>query len=514
MNLSTARASIRGLITTFVVLVSTLGLAQAATAAPPVNDAFADAVEIEGSGVEIRGLTVDATYEPGEPVHPSTGGHSVWYRWTATSSQPAKVSACNADFTSVVTIYSGDSLAEVTPVESNSRCAAGFWPVSGDEYRIVVDSEDPDAGTFKLTVATYAPGTNDDFEDAIELTGESVNLSANIVGMTREPGEPMEWTAGSSAWYSWTAPVSGTFTIDLCGSDPDMNLGIFKGASVESLEEVIFNEDGELCGYDPSATFEAEAGTVYRLRIDGYLPEDEGDYDLRLYPGPAQSLTYEFKVAPVGDGTGRIVSEVSDPIFDCGDLCAADVTEGAWLELRAIPDEGSVVAGWRGCQFDSDDYCTLRTSAHSPVVEVRFDKTSTPVDPSEPNKPEEPEEPNKPEEPKQEDPKQEQPHEPDETNGLALRIAALKLEKNRGTATVRVTVNRRSGLRLSGHDLKTVKRDAAGAGTYKLKIVAKGKSLKTLRRKGRVGVTVKITATTGTEQISRKKKVKLRFARA
>src|SRR5205823_7345594 len=53
---------------------------------PPANDMFAGAQALSGWSGTVTGTTVNATKEPGEPNHAANaGGHSIWYRWTPTS---------------------------------------------------------------------------------------------------------------------------------------------------------------------------------------------------------------------------------------------------------------------------------------------------------------------------------------------------------------------------------------------------------------------------------------------
>jgi DNA-binding beta-propeller fold protein YncE len=80
-----------------------------------------------------------------------------------------------------------------------------------------------------------------------------------------------------------------------------------------------------------------------------------------------------------------------------------------------------------------------------------------------------------------------------------LQLTKVKLDKHHGTATVLAKVSGPGMLTLTGKNVvrRTVK--ASGVGIAKLKVVAKGKALKALRKTGkvRVGITVKFVATEG-----------------
>ena len=71
------------LFSTVIAVAAVVGAAQAA----PVNDNFANATAIGGLNGTQSGSTATATGEAGEPLHAGfTGGHSVWFRWTAPQS--------------------------------------------------------------------------------------------------------------------------------------------------------------------------------------------------------------------------------------------------------------------------------------------------------------------------------------------------------------------------------------------------------------------------------------------
>src|SRR5262245_70448 len=77
-----------GLVTAFraVALVFLLKLVVwgGSAHAAPANDKFANVTLISGTSGTLSGSTATATKETGEPIHAGrSGGHSVWYRWTA-----------------------------------------------------------------------------------------------------------------------------------------------------------------------------------------------------------------------------------------------------------------------------------------------------------------------------------------------------------------------------------------------------------------------------------------------
>src|SRR5439155_15585934 len=73
---------------------------------------------------------------------------------------------------------------------------------------------------------------------------------------------------GKSVWWTWTAPAGGSVTIKTAGSSFDTLLGVYTGTSVSTLTTIASNDDSG--GLQSSVTFNAIAGTTYRIAVDGY----------------------------------------------------------------------------------------------------------------------------------------------------------------------------------------------------------------------------------------------------
>ena len=128
---------------------------------------------------------------------------------------------------------------------------------------------------------TPSPPSNDNFVNAQMISGCSGSVSGTNVAATKENGEPnhepFENPGGRSVWYQWTAPSSTSVTITTAGSDYDTMLGVYTGNAVGSLTKIASNDDVELGVITTSTvTFTANAGTTYRIAVDGFNNEGEG----------------------------------------------------------------------------------------------------------------------------------------------------------------------------------------------------------------------------------------------
>jgi len=143
------------------------------------------------------------------------------------------------------------------------------------------------------TVAPPAPPPlpptppNDNFASAQVISGCSGSVNGTNVGATAENGEPQHFPPSPSfgglgggkrsVWYQWQAPSTGQATITTAGSRYDTVLAIYTGSTLASLALVGQSDDGAT-DTTSSVTFAANAGTTYRIAVDGYDNQSGGDF--------------------------------------------------------------------------------------------------------------------------------------------------------------------------------------------------------------------------------------------
>jgi hypothetical protein len=127
-------------------------------------------------------------------------------------------------------------------------------------------------GAYTLSATFSPPGmvSNDVFASALTLSGSTGTTSISNADATNEVGEPAHAgvAAAKSVWYRWTAPWSGTVTIDTAGSDFDTLLGVYTGATVDALTAVASN-DNDAQATTSRVSFAVTAGAVYSIAVDG-----------------------------------------------------------------------------------------------------------------------------------------------------------------------------------------------------------------------------------------------------
>jgi Divergent InlB B-repeat domain len=274
----------------------------------PQNDDLANAKELF-AGLPTFGsaFTKLAGKESGEPNHAGdAGGHSVWFKWKAPATGAVAFQTCTFEpgFDTVLGVYTGAGLGGLTPVaggddgQGRKGCrstdsVAQFSATAGTTYLIAVDGKAGNTGSFQLIAEGVQ--VNDDFGKAQPLGG---GLPTQSEGSNRfageQAGEPDHAgdSGGSSVWFKWTAPRSGTVSVDACDSDFDTLLAVYTGATLGTLAPVQGNDDGSgSCAPGSHLSFEAVANTTYRIALDGKAGA-EGTFGLYL-EGRAENDDFE-----------------------------------------------------------------------------------------------------------------------------------------------------------------------------------------------------------------------------
>lgn len=160
-------------------------------------------------------------------------------------------------------------------------------------------------------VPTPTPPANDNFASAQVVTGCSGSVNGTNAGATKETGEPnhlsttADPTGGGarSVWYKWQAPSSGSVNFNTEGSTFDTVMGVYTGASVSTLTVIGQHDDVSNNDKTSSVTFNAVAGTVYMIAVDGYNNGGSG--------GDFGSLTLNWNASNCVNN----VNQIDDPTF-------------------------------------------------------------------------------------------------------------------------------------------------------------------------------------------------------
>ena len=263
----------------------------------PANDDFAAAATLTGAG-QILVCNSSADGEPGEPLGvPGAMSNTVWVSWTAPSSGVWALSSLETDFDNFIAVYSGSALNALTRIGyadfiSGSDPAIGggvvaFRATGGTTYRIQLMGNaiaGNEYGVCRLSVMPGTPPANDDFANALTLTGSAPAASGWGDFATREAGEPgSQGDESGSLWWNWTAPASSTLALISYAGE----IEAWTGASVGSLTPLPFDQHS---GQRPTLGgvtyfYTVTAGTAVRLRLT--TGNGRGAFALRSLTTPA-----------------------------------------------------------------------------------------------------------------------------------------------------------------------------------------------------------------------------------
>ncbi len=272
----------------------------------PFNDDFSTRARVVGSALAIRSNNTGATAEPGEPAHSTLSATAtLWWEWIAPATGPVTLDTVGSSYDTVLAVYTGTSLASLTPVAANDNNGAlptsrlTFSAQAGTTYQFAVGAKSAATGLTLLNVGT-APA-NDTFAAAAPLAGESTRVSATNIAAGREPGEPLilGFPGGASVWYRWTAPRSGRFQVSVlsnaaaAGINFDPILAVYTGSSVSALTLLDASDNtaddnahvGALC------TINAVSGITYFIAVDSKNGANTGDFTLTVTDSQWQAST-------------------------------------------------------------------------------------------------------------------------------------------------------------------------------------------------------------------------------
>ncbi|MBT6053884.1 MAG: S8 family serine peptidase [Planctomycetaceae bacterium] len=147
------------------------------------NDAFVDRTLLVGYESTASGTNLDATEESGEPTHHGVGGgKSVWWTWTAPASGNVEINTVGSGFDTVLAIYEGSRVDDLTRLASNDDIDYGrvlqsrltLSVTAGQSYQIAVDGYDGDAGSLAVALTLDAAVAPEPITD-ISLSSLQVN---------------------------------------------------------------------------------------------------------------------------------------------------------------------------------------------------------------------------------------------------------------------------------------------------------------------------------------------------
>ena len=200
------------------------------------DDDFSLRVSLSGTSGRSEGSNVDAGIQSGEPNHAgNSGGASVWWTWTAPTTESVTFNTRGSDFDTLLAVYTGYSLGNLVEVVSNDDDA------EGGTLQSAVRISAQQGQTYHIAVDGYGGATG-----AIVLNWQmaSAALSLRVAGFeTPEPGKPSYVIAGQNASLQyWKTPDGGVSQMLYTSADGTESARVFydeaTGLPRQVLDEV------------------------------------------------------------------------------------------------------------------------------------------------------------------------------------------------------------------------------------------------------------------------------------
>jgi hypothetical protein len=314
------------------------------------------------------------------------------------------------------------------------------------------------SGTGSAAACTTAPCTftaNADGTVSVEFKLETTPPTTHTLGITKTGTGTGTVTCKIDGGTAAACPstVDDGDTVEVIATpDTGSELGAVSGTGSAAA-----------CTTAP-CTFTATADSTVSVEFKAQTP-----------PPPAK---HKVTITKAGDGSGSVKCDSGE----CGEYA-----EGTEVTLTATADSGSTFTGWSGANCSGTGSCTVKVGSGDVTVTATFSKNSSPEQPKQPEQP-------KPTEP---------PHGSTPPSNV-VKPGAVK--PNSAGASLTVTVPGPGTLAASGKGVVTTKVNAKGAGPVQLKLKLTSAEKKTLAKKGKVTIKVKIvfTPTGGTPGTSTK----------
>lgn len=245
---------------------------------PNAFDAFALARRITSLpfSTTVNLSKATAPLELGEPS--PCGGYgegekTVWFRLTVSEKTGIRAET-DWSVDALLTAFEGTSLGSLNYLGCNHSSGAVFRAEPGKVYHLQIAQHrwNPIAGDIPFTVEAFIPPANDDFVDAVELSGVGAKHAISTDGATTEVGEPMAECAysGATVWYKITPTTTESLVVTSQDSDFDTVLNVYVDDYSGGLRSVACNDEAGLVRSQAFVGWFATAGITYYIQAGGW----------------------------------------------------------------------------------------------------------------------------------------------------------------------------------------------------------------------------------------------------
>lgn len=222
-------------ITLMTILIMTLSSVQPALAAPPLNDNFADPVQITSLPFNVDASNVEATFEADEQTTGCWFGYplkTVWFKYTPLTDVSLTAFGTSSGNSPLVVVYSGDTLNSLSPIGCsyfNSQLA--FLAQAGVTYYFQLSELFGGEGTLPFTLqVSPPPEVNINYGPGDPSIYDNVSFSANVNDPGQVYGLTYAWTISDGTtsdqqFFNHQFASDGDYTVNLTATTADGRSG-------------------------------------------------------------------------------------------------------------------------------------------------------------------------------------------------------------------------------------------------------------------------------------------------
>lgn len=248
----------------------------------PLNDTCDSSVEILENTLLLQDTTL-ATDDGYSDCLLSQRSKGVWFHFVGPLSGLAIVDTCASDFDTMLEVFIGPC-SSLTPEFCNDdspecdglQAFAAFPCQFGSVYYIWAGGWADGSGI--LGIRYHVVPSNDESWGAIALT-EGIYHSQSIHGATDDNHSfCLGDSRNNGVWFTYTPNLTGTATVDTCGSNFDTMVEIFSGIH-SNLLPIACNDDS--CNLQSVVSFPCSSGQTYFIWAGSYMLIEEGILEIR-----------------------------------------------------------------------------------------------------------------------------------------------------------------------------------------------------------------------------------------
>ncbi len=355
------------LISGIILLISTVSMAA------PINDDIANATNIKILPTSLQQDSTGAsneTNEAGPTCLSNEPNPSVWFKYTASTSQTIVFDTFGSDYDTTLSIWKNNE-HPLMPVACNSdhsnldQSLLNVELEAGTTYYINVGGYNGASGNLVFNAKQVNPLTNDNLSSAIAISPDADSTYSNTQttkSATIETGENLascnQTGAKSSVWYKYSPAANQRAVFNTSGSDYNTVLSVWTGAN-HPLTEVACNDDNG--GPQSQVGVNLIANRIYYVNVatgtnsPGSLATPTGLLSFNMIAPPANDNIADAisisKAFPYTNtiNTGGATTEKNEAAPSC--VANADVS--VWYLFNPSSDYSNVTFSIPSASFDA-----------------------------------------------------------------------------------------------------------------------------------------------------------------